>query len=67
MPAQLSRMLFELTTAPSRPITRTWYVAGLGTTWLRVITEALGSSKLTRVPTGSVPASRPSWRTSSTV
>ena len=67
VPAQLSRMLLELTTAPSRPITRTWYLAGWATTWLRVMTEALGSSKLIRVPTGSVPASRPSCRTSSTV
>jgi hypothetical protein len=31
------------------------------------MTEALGSSKLISVPTGSAPASRPSWRTSSTV
>jgi hypothetical protein len=65
--AQLSRMLPELTTAPSRPITRTSYLAGVVTTWLKVRTEALGWSKLIRVPTGSAPASRPSWRTSSTV
>ena len=67
MLAQLSRMLRELTTAPSRPITRTWKLAGLAATWLRVMLEALGSSKLIMVPTGSSPASRPSWRTSSTV
>ena len=65
--AQLSRMLSEVTTAPSRAITRTSYLAGLATTWLNVMIEALGSSKLISVPTGSVPASWPSWRTSSTV
>lgn len=65
--AQLSRRLPELTTAPSTPITRTWYMAGRGTASLSVTTEALGSSKLTRVPTGSSPASTPSERTSSTV
>lgn len=65
--AQLSRMVSEVTTVPSRAITRTWYRAGLETTWRSITTEALGSSKLIRVPSGSVPASRPSWRTSSTV
>jgi hypothetical protein len=65
--AQLSRMLSEVTTVPSRAITRTWYLVGLGTTGWSVIIAALGSSKLTRVPSGSFPASRPSWRTSRTV
>lgn len=65
--AQLRRMLSELTTPPSRAITRTWYLAGLDTTCLSMTTDALGSSKLTRAPSGSLPASRPSWRTSSTV
>lgn len=67
VPAQLSRMLSEVTTVPSRAITRTSYLAGLATTWLNVMIEALGSSKLISVPTGSIPASWPSWRTSSTV